>query len=193
MWHHLLIDNTTVAVYNRFMNKITLAYLAGVMDSDGYFTIKRSTYNIRKIKDSKNPHYCERVGIKQVQPEAIELIYENFGGYFHIEKPNTKNGKPLNSIQLSNLKAHKFIKAIHPFLRIKKRQADILLKLRKSLNEGKIKKGKTMRKDRWDNLHEFICYSVSDKQIEFRENLITQIKQFNDSRFDVKHQPMPWK
>jgi len=46
------------------MNKLTLAYLAGVMDSDGYFTLRRSTYNIRRFKDSKNPQYSEKVLIQ---------------------------------------------------------------------------------------------------------------------------------
>ena len=74
------------------MDKTLLAYLAGVMDSDGYFTIKRSTYNIRKLKDSKNPTYSERIGLKQVHPFAVHTIHRLFGGYYHIQKPSTKNG-----------------------------------------------------------------------------------------------------
>jgi len=63
------------------MTKLELAYLAGIMDADGYFTIKKSTYGMRVIKNCKNPCYFERTGIKQVQREAIDLIHNNFGGY----------------------------------------------------------------------------------------------------------------
>lgn len=162
------------------MNKITLSYLAGVMDSDGYFSIRRSTYSIRKTKESKNPLYFERIGIKQTQPEVINLIYDLFGGYKNCQKPNTKNGKLLYAIQLTNLKANKFIQAIYPFLILKKKQAKILLNLRNSLSEGK--KGKTTSGKS--------C--ISKKQLDFRENLRQEIFFLNDHRVDKFHQPLPY-
>ena len=126
------------------MNKLLLAYLAGVMDSDGYFTIRRSTYNIRKIGDSKNPHYCERVGIKQVQSEATDIIHKLFGGSYRLDKPNAKNGKPLYDVQLTNLQAHRFVKAIYPFLRLKRKQARILL-LRRAFSSPFMPKKRVFR------------------------------------------------
>jgi len=159
-----------------------IIYLAGVMDADGYFTIKRSTYRVRKIGDSKNPLYYERVGIKQTSPEAIKLIHRYWGGYFRIENPSSKNGKPLYAIDLTNKKAHEFIKAIYPYLRIKKKQAKILLRLRESLNRGKNKVVKTIQRDRWGNLTEFTRYAVSDEEIKLREQLIKEIKSLNDIR-----------
>ena len=150
------------------MKKIDIAYLAGVMDSDGYFTIKKSTYNIRRFKDSKNPQYSEKCGIKQVQPQAVKFIYENFGGYYRIEKPSSKNGKPLNSISLTNRKAHIFIKTIYPYLRIKKSQAQILLKLRQSLNKGKTEKTRLPYFVNKKLLHNYNCkweMSLSGKVI----------------------------
>lgn len=164
------------------------------MDADGYFTIKRGTYGIRKLHTSKNPTYTERVGIKQVQPQAIKLIYQNFGGYYHIEKPSAKNGKSLHSLQLGNQKAHTFIKTIYPFLRLKKRQAKILLQLRESLKEGKEAKGEWgTQKSRWGTMMRTRKARVSERQIIHRENFIKQIKKLNDSRNDKTHQPIPWK
>jgi len=162
--------------------KEIIIYLAGIMDADGYFTIKRSTYNIRRVGDSKNPHYFEKVGIKQAQPEAIKLIHQFWGGCFRVEKPSSKNGKPLYAIELTHKKAHKFVKDIYPFLRIKKRQAEILLELRKSLEKGKTKPVKSKHKDRWGNITEFTRYTVSDKEIKVREQLIKEIKSLNDVR-----------
>lgn len=164
------------------MKKTDIAYIAGVMDSDGYFTIKKSTYGMRRFKDRRNPDYSEKCGIKQVQPQAIKLIYENFGGYYRIEKSSSKNGKPLNSITLQNRKADTFIKTILPYLRIKKRQAQILLKLRQSINKGKTEKGISYHKDRWGNITRFIRYRVSSKEIQYRENLIKEVKSLNDIR-----------
>lgn len=164
------------------MKRIELAYLAGIMDADGFFTIKRSTYSIRVRKDSKNPIFYERIGIKQVTQEAIKIIHDNFGGCYRIEKPQQPNRKPLFIVELTNLKANNFINAIYPYLRIKKKQATILLNLRKSLKEGKLKKTKSMHKNRWGNITEFTRYSVSENQINYRESLITQLDGLNDIR-----------
>lgn len=163
------------------------------MDSDGFFTIKRGTYGVRVIKDAKNPTYSERVGLKQTAKEAVGIIYKLFGGYYRIEKPSTKNGKPLHAIELRNKKAHNFIKQIYPYLRIKKRQAEILLKLRESIENSKKKPVESFHKDRWGNITKFTRYSVSDEALEFRESLIQELKKLNDSRDDEKHQPIPWR
>jgi hypothetical protein len=37
------------------MDKLILAYLAGVLDSDGTIGVKRSTYSMRVIGDSAQP------------------------------------------------------------------------------------------------------------------------------------------
>jgi hypothetical protein len=164
------------------MRKIELAYLAGVMDSDGYFTIHHNTRNIRIIKDSKNPTHSEKCGIKQTQPQAIKLIHKNFGGYYRIEKSTAEKGKPLHSLSLTNQKAYKFIKAIYPFLRIKKAQVKILFRLRKSLNEGRKRQIIVYHKNRWGVIKPFKMYVLSKKQIDFRNSLIREIKSLNDIR-----------
>ena len=164
------------------MKKETLAYLAGIMDADGFFTIKRNTYSVRIKKDSHNPTYQERVGIKQVCPEAIDIIHKNFGGYRRIDKPSAKNGKPLHSLGLSCRKAVAFINAIYPYLRIKKKQARILLRLRKSIDKGKQKTTFSYHKNRWGKIAKIKRKSLSAKQVEYRENLINRLNTLNDTR-----------
>lgn len=164
------------------MLKTQLAYIAGLMDADGYFTIKRNTYSVRVIKDCVNPTYSERVGIKQINNEAIEIIYNNFGGYYHIEKPSCENGKRLYALEIRNLKAHEFIKQIYPYLIIKKKQASILLELRKEIQKGRKGTHIIQQKDRWGNMASFTKHFISPEQIAFRENLITQLNQINDIR-----------
>lgn len=174
------------------MKDTIVAYIAGVMDSDGYFTVRRNTYNIRIMKDSKNPNYYERVGIKQVKKEAIELIHNFFGGYLHIEKPQAPNRKPLYALQITNRKAHYFVKTIYPFLRIKRKQAEVLFELRNSINKGRTKKSKTTHTEKSGKIKTVTRYSVSVKEIKIREMLYHKMKELNDSRNDIKHQPLPY-
>ena len=173
--------------------KEDIIYLAGIMDADGYFTIKRNTYGVRVIKDCKNPRYSEKVGIKQTSNKAIKIIYQYFGGYYRLEKPTAKNGKPLYAVSLECLKAHEFVKAVYPYLRIKKQQAEILLQLRESINRGRTKRLEYIKKTKSGKLVEMVVYAINDDEIRLRENLIKKVKRLNDSRNDVTHQPIPWK
>ena len=68
------------------MNSLIFAYIAGALDSDGYFTIRKSTYGMRVTKDCVNPVYSASVGIRQVTPQVPELMKEMFGGTICIQK-----------------------------------------------------------------------------------------------------------
>lgn len=122
-------SNITTATRDRAMDT-TLAYLAGVIDSDGTIGIKRSTYAMRVRKDAGAPMYSERIAVKQVTPEAIDLLKLTFGGYRFVTKSSLKNGRLLHGWQVTDLAAAKCLTAIRPFLRIKTAQADNCLALR---------------------------------------------------------------
>jgi hypothetical protein len=106
-----------------------LAYLAGVIDSDGTIGIKRNTYAMRHGNGGQAT-YSERVACRQVMPEAVLLLREHFGGYYGIMAASTPRGKPLHSWQATDRKAVICIQALRPFLLIKAAQADNLLALR---------------------------------------------------------------
>lgn len=110
--------------------ELDLAYIAGVIDSDGTIGIKRSTYSLRVRKDSAVPTYSERVHIRQVTRQAIDVIRKRFGGNIGTEDPYAKRGKPLFRWGVTDKKAVTFITAIRPYLRIKVAQADNILALR---------------------------------------------------------------
>ena len=110
----------------------TLAYLAGAMDSDGWFGIKKSTYHMRVRNDAHNPVFSERAGLKQVTPDIPQLLKECFGGSYRLETPRNENSKPLYNFLATDLKAAKLCSSLMPYLRIKKRQAELLLELRGS-------------------------------------------------------------
>lgn len=112
------------------MNKLTLAYLAGILDADGTIGIKKSTYAMRVIMDSTQPTYSERIHIRQVERAALDLFVETFGGAISIEDANCKRGRSLFRWGLTDQKAANALKQLLPFLRIKKAQAENCLSLR---------------------------------------------------------------
>lgn len=173
---------TTVTVDTSEVAGETLAYIAGVLDADGYFSIKRSTYNLRVIGDAQNPVFSERIGIKQVKPEAVDLIYGLFGGYRSIEKPSAKNGQPLHSLQVTNAKAAALARAVLPHLRIKREQCEILLELTASRSQRRRVYGQPgMQNTRWGP--RLIRRKVNAPEvIAERVSMFERIRSLNDTR-----------
>ncbi len=117
---------------------LALAYCAGVIDSDGYIGVKRSTYSMRVTGDSAQPIYSERVCVKQVEPQAVALLRDLFGGTLTPAKPSAKRGRPLHSWQVTDKKAAECLRALLPYLRIKRKQAENCLSLRETKEQSKI-------------------------------------------------------
>jgi hypothetical protein len=101
-----------------------------VIDSDGMIAVKRSTYAMRVRGDAKAPVFSERIAVKQVTTEAIDMLHTVFGGYRFITDPSAIRGKPLHGWQVTDLAAHRCLLAIRPYLRIKTAQADNCIALR---------------------------------------------------------------
>ena len=110
--------------------KIELAYLAGCIDSDGTIGVKRSTYAMRVRGDAGAPIYSERVALRQTSPIVATMLRDRFGGSLYMTKPSAPNGRPLYSWAATDLRAVACLKALLPFLRIKKEQALNCLALR---------------------------------------------------------------
>lgn len=115
----------------------TLAYLAGAMDSDGCISVKRSTYAMRVRGDAGAPVFSERVMFKQVTPEIPTLLKEMFGGSFRVDNPSTPRGRKLYSWQATDLRAVECLRALLPYLRVKRAQAENCLALRKVKERSK--------------------------------------------------------
>jgi len=114
----------------RDMKKIDLAYLAGVLDSDGTIGIKKNTYAVRVLKNSTQATYSERVHIRQVTPQALDLFVEVFGGKLGKAKPSAPNGRELWTWGVTDKRAVTVLRALIPFLRIKRSQAINCIALR---------------------------------------------------------------
>jgi len=146
---------------------LTLAYLAGVMDSDGSFGMRRTTYGMRK-RGEQTPVYSERVKLAQVVPVVPLMLKEIFCGHFCITKPYAKKGQPLYRWEGTQKVAARCIKALYPYLRIKKRQAEILIKLRENKNAQKPSRWRTD--------------SDRERLLAYWEDLFQEIRKLNDIR-----------
>lgn len=99
-----------------------LAYLAGAMDSDGFFRLKMNRNQARK-----NPVYTEMIGLHQVTPQICLLLKETFGGTIINKKPSSPNGRMLFSYCGSSSFAYRACVRLEPYLLIKRERAQLLI------------------------------------------------------------------
>jgi len=121
------------------LNADLLAYAAGVIDSDGSIGIRRKTYAMRVLCTTDQPTFSERVTIRQIEPEAVDLLHAQFGGCRSVIVAKGKRTKrqPLQSLQLVDRHAAFLLAAVLPHLRIKRRQAELCLELRRLKEESR--------------------------------------------------------
>ena len=122
------------------MKNTDLAYIAGLFDADGTIGIKRNTYSMRVLGNSTQPTYSERIHIRQVERGGVDLCAEIFGGNIGITQPSTPSGKPLFNWGKTDMKATQVLRAILPYLRIKRAQALNCLDLRRVKETSKRKR-----------------------------------------------------
>jgi len=116
------------------MNRILkVAYIAGVIDSDGWFTIHRN------VKQSAKPVYSPRMGINQAEKPAVELAHELFGGNIKIVDHQSRHGhgKPLHCWVIGSDGLIEAIEELLPHFRLKWADALCALMLQKNIREYK--------------------------------------------------------
>lgn len=112
------------------MDTHALAYLAGVMDSDGWITIKRT--EARDYPGSFT--HSENIGCGQTSDAAVSQFQQCFGGTTRLRsrKGHETTWQPIYYWTVGNKGAAECIAALRPYLRVKARQADLLLAIRAS-------------------------------------------------------------
>lgn len=105
-----------------------LAYMAGLMDGEGYVGIKRRLPTSRNAM--KSPKYSAALSIAMTDREPIDLIA---GFCDAMEQVRTRirktHYKTIYEFSLENDRAEKFLRQIHPYLRVKAYAASNALKL----------------------------------------------------------------
>jgi hypothetical protein len=108
------------------MSPLDLAYWAGLIDGEGHL-------GIRYVADkSRRPRqYIARFGLVMSEPPLVEAFAEQFslhyGGNCSWDSPVSK--KPLFRAQGAGQSAAAVAKTLLPYLRIKRRQAELLVQL----------------------------------------------------------------
>ena len=106
----------------------TLAYLAGMIDGDGYITITRST---RGSKD----YFGAQVGIAGTRREPHDLAASLFGGKVSCYQPTNPDHRAQFQWQRMGKAAVPVIEGILPYLLIKKEHALLALELQEHAAE----------------------------------------------------------
>lgn len=129
------------------VDPLVLAYCAGVIDSDGTIGVRKSTYAQRRWGWG-GLVYGVRISVKQVTPEAVDVLHATFGGCRCVCKPSTPRGRPLFNWSVTHRKAHAFMVAVLPYLRIKRAQAENAIALRELVEQsGRERAGSTKGAD----------------------------------------------
>ena len=160
-----------VSAQNR--QKETLSYLAGLLDADGYFGVTMSTSLYRNGKRPR-PEWVGRIGLKQVTEVGPRLLKSYFEGYQGTEAPSATNGKLLHAWKVSYRKAHRCAKILLPYLRIKKEQAKLLIKLEAHKVNTQHRQSLTLR------------------QAQYRYEIYLKSRSLNDVRGKAQNFPLNW-
>ena len=103
---------------------IKLAYLAGIMDGDGSFSLC-------KRNSTPNPLFYPMIQLANQNKELIHSFYDQFGGYINLRKSWVgKDGSQRKDSwrwKLEKRQCLNFLNKIIPFLIVKKQRAEYLL------------------------------------------------------------------
>lgn len=109
---------------------LTLAYLAGVIDSDGYITIHRSTRSGRH-------YYAARIGVAGTRRQPHDLAASLWGGTVGRYEPRDPRHRSQYQWSRTGGPAVAAILAVLPYLRVKVPQALLALDVQEHVLAGR--------------------------------------------------------
>ena len=142
-----------------------LAYTAGIIDGEGTIGIRKKTYEI----DPSRMFFVPRIVVGMITAQPLDLLFGLFGGAIRIRKSGSLEHPEITPMfvwEISSEKAGKVAKQVLPFLRVKREQAQILIRM-----QGRINKGKKI----WLKNH----IRISEHELEKRKELYLQMKKLN--------------
>ncbi len=159
------------------MHDIDLAYLAGVIDCDGFITIARAR-KANKGKCKPNTYHCLKVGISGTRRAPHDLAQSLFGGNVSSYTPKNKNHRVQYQWTSSGPTALAFIHAIAPYLRIKVAQAELGVQFQELLKSQCAERYETQKPP----------YHITPSMRNMREKLCARMQGLNQSRRRKKKQ-----
>lgn len=120
------------------MNKLQRAYLAGLIDGEGYIGLLKVKKGNKKVFSSSRDYlYCPVFKLCMTYKELVEHYYNSYGGCFETRKMSDKNPNWKDSYTwtVRNLGCLDLLKEVYPYLKTKRKEVEILIKFSK-LNNG---------------------------------------------------------
>lgn len=165
---------------------IDLSYIAGLMDGEAYIGIKKTP--AYRCQSRTTPGYHARIQIRMVDEAAIRFVAETLGGWYYKEKASCQGGRPLYCYQASQAKAETILRALLPFLRVKRESAETALQLRELQRDGKRHRTKiTGYRDfpnQYGTIRKVANKSFSDEYVQMCEDLWLRCKALNHAGID---------
>lgn len=108
-----------------------IAYLAGLIDGEGCIRVKRSK-PYRHLTGRQNASYHCSIHVRMVDEPAIAFLRDTLGGWYWLEKRRERSDaqRPLYCWQATDKDAEHILRALLPFLRVKRGAAENALALR---------------------------------------------------------------
>ncbi len=148
--------------------KTTYAYLAGIIDSDGYVSIARKLSGYVKKDGTRSLYFEVRIGLGQTNELIPNLFQSVFPGYRGSHQPKNPKHKRWYLWQAFNEKARQPLKKLMPFLRLKKPQAVAALKLLDMMDR--------------QNVGRFMALALTAEELQAREELYKEVSHLNAPR-----------
>ena len=144
-----------------------IAYLAGIIDGEGCFTIRKKTYSNGRTL------YTPRIVIGMNTAQPLDLAYGMFGGAIRARCTTGTNVPYIFVWEISCTKAKQATKTILPFLRVKREQAVLLMDMQTRIEIGK--KNRTWSVKNGKNSID----PLSDHELKRRKELWLKMKDLN--------------
>lgn len=128
-----------------------------------------------------NESYIPRVGFGQTKPEIVDLFKKTFiKGSLFIEHRYSSGARDRFKIDMTHATAVTCAKAIEPYLILKRRQAQLIIKLGISLarpkSETTVPKGVCVQMNRWGSPMDAIRRRLSQETINEREAIFQEFR-----------------
>ncbi len=143
---------------------VLLAYLAGILDGEGCIRIGRA-------KKKRNPVYTAYVQVGMTDKIIPELFHQTFGGNLREERVSDRRSIWRWTCN-SRVKVTEVLKAMLPFVIVKKKQIEIALDFCENFVNFRVNQYSI-------NNSKFKNSFLHDQEIQRREELYQKMKKFN--------------
>lgn len=137
-----------------------LNYAAGIFDGEGCVRITK-----QQRDNGRSLQYAILVSISQKDGRLMDWLYGNFGGVVYMSHKTSQDNWVYNW-RADNRKGYKFLKAVYPFLIVKKQQVEVAIRFQERLKYARHKTKDDQRR----------FAPLSQSELNERESMFLEIK-----------------